>query len=555
MERLTYHNQANGLNVKRYTMGAAALLLACAGTARAQALPEFISMMGVVRDFQSAHPDFATSPSLGYGHYAGNVSLTVDASGKPTYTGLGYLVNAQWRDNSGREIAPHMFNHGNMDYWTWDNAGVSVGSTILVNELGTIDSWDSTSGSYADTVGNDALIATNGGGNSIQFDNNSSVGGVVLAGPGSDPADIGTDGDLDGMTGSLLDSGTMPTIEEPVGMGPNTGDVTFAGTTTLTTKLHCNNLLISNNGALLIDGNIRILVEGTLTMRQNAQIQLLPGASLEIYTKGEIRLVYQNADINTNTQDPSRVWIYHMTAAPIFIEENSQVFANIVAPLATMSINNNGDLYGSYTGQSVTVGQNAGLHVDTVPYNPLTACGNLVADAPGAEGGDSTGGITSADTFNQWFNDTPGVNISKRNPITMTLAADGNYEFMTDAFFPINGRLYGNEGSAENHYFTYEIEGMFTYAGCSDQIFEFEADDDAWIFVNDFLVIDLGGMRAGVPQTIELDRLGLTDGQDYSFKLFYAQRQGTDATFRLRTNVRVMTDPEVIALSSPILFD
>ena len=69
------------------------------------------------------------------------------------------------------------------------------------------------------------------------------------------------------------------------------------------------------------------------------------------------------------------------------------------------------------------------------------------------------------------------------------------------------------------------------------------------------LVIDLGGMRAGVPQTIELDRLGLDDGEEYSFKLFYAQRQGTEASFRMRTNVRVMTDPEVIALNSPILYD
>lgn len=38
-------------------------------------------------------------------------------------------------------------------------------------------------------------------------------------------------------------------------------------------------------------------------------------------------------------------------------------------------------------------------------------------------------------------------------------------------------------------------------------------------------------------QYIELDRLGLIDGQSYLFQFFYAQRQQLYSMFRLRTNL------------------
>ena len=67
----------------------------------------------------------------------------------------------------------------------------------------------------------------------------------------------------------------------------------------------------------------------------------------------------------------------------------------------------------------------------------------------------STGGITSAETFSQWFHDTPGVNIVLPLTITLVRKPDGMYVFddkedpyyqELGGFFPIDGQLFGNSG-------------------------------------------------------------------------------------------------------------
>ena len=92
---------------------------------------------------------------------------------------------------------------------------------------------------------------------------------------------------------------------------------------------------------------------------------------------------------------------------------------------------------------------------------------------------------------------------------------------------------------AHNRHFTYSIPAELIYEACTGQFIQFEGDDDAWIFLNNELVIDLGGMQPGVKQVIKLDRLGLTDGDLYSFHLFFANRQSNSSSFKLRTNIEL----------------
>lgn len=158
------------------------------------------------------------------------------------------------------------------------------------------------------------------------------------------------------------------------------------------------------------------------------------------------------------------------------------------------------------------------------------------------EGTDS-GGIQSAESFSQWYRDTPGLNMSQ--PMSITLQRSGGtdeqpiYTYQSDAFFPIDGMLYGNSGGTPDHnfHFTFELHTNFTYLAGTGQAFSFYGDDDVWVFINNNLVIDIGGVHGKVQQIIEVDRLGLDDGKTYPLDFFFAERHRTESNFRIDTTL------------------
>ena len=170
-------------------------------------------------------------------------------------------------------------------------------------------------------------------------------------------------------------------------------------------------------------------------------------------------------------------------------------------------------------------------------YGTTDACGEVLADRAGDAGAASDGGISSVESFNQWFRDVPGTNLAMRHPITLTDDGTGVYAFIDDSFHPVDGELFGNEGQAHNNHWTYAITATFTYESCTDQFIEFRGGDGAWIFIGSQLGIDLGGVGSTGTQRVDLDRLGLVDGETYAMRLFYANRKGTGSVFRLRTNL------------------
>lgn len=163
----------------------------------------------------------------------------------------------------------------------------------------------------------------------------------------------------------------------------------------------------------------------------------------------------------------------------------------------------------------------------------------------GQAGNPTTHGQTA---FDQWYRDVPGVNQAASLGITLdnAITPDPNvYTFVDPQFFPIDGQLFGNEGNSHNYHFTYELHTAFTYQG--GETFTFTGDDDVFVFIDDQLVIDLGGVHGAQTGSVSLDTLGLTLGNDYDFDLFFAERHTSQSSFRIDTSIQLKpptTTPE-----------
>jgi len=109
------------------------------------------------------------------------------------------------------------------------------------------------------------------------------------------------------------------------------------------------------------------------------------------------------------------------------------------------------------------------------------------------------------------------------------------YGYINDNFYPIDGRGFGNYYNGHNYHFTFELHTRFSYQG--GEVFTFRGDDDVWVFINNELAVDLGGVHKAEDSTIYLDNLGLSIGGNYPFDLFYNERHIVLSDLRLFTSI------------------
>ena len=94
-----------------------------------------------------------------------------------------------------------------------------------------------------------------------------------------------------------------------------------------------------------------------------------------------------------------------------------------------------------------------------------------------------TATVQSASSFRQWYHAAANINIATTIPLTLTETAPGSgvFAYTNSSFFPIDGKLLGNEGQAHNYSFTLTLHSTFNYA--AGQVFNFVGDDDVWVFI------------------------------------------------------------------------
>lgn len=190
--------------------------------------------------------------------------------------------------------------------------------------------------------------------------------------------------------------------------------------------------------------------------------------------------------------------------------------------------------------------------IDHTDFEQDSICGlktGLVGSTLGSDnkptfGLNGTDCITSAETFSQWYNDTSGTNLSTSYTITLDngkTESGGVYTYENVEFFPIDNDLFGNEGNSHNFHFTYELHTEFTYTGGEN--FSFISDDDLWVFINNTLVVDFGGVHDPASGSVDLDTLGLIQGNTYDFALFFAERHTGGSVLSFQTGIKLQSPP------------
>jgi fibro-slime domain-containing protein len=159
-------------------------------------------------------------------------------------------------------------------------------------------------------------------------------------------------------------------------------------------------------------------------------------------------------------------------------------------------------------------------------------------------------GASSAANLAKWFVDSPGFNVSADYDVTLTEGAPGVFSYANNSFFPIDGQLLGNQGRAHNYHFTLQLEGLLSFddptAG-ADYFFTFTGDDDLWVYVNEQLFLDLGGVHGAASASFTEEDLkagGLLPGTQYLLDIFFAERHTTQSNFAITTTL-VVDSPEL----------
>ena len=156
-----------------------------------------------------------------------------------------------------------------------------------------------------------------------------------------------------------------------------------------------------------------------------------------------------------------------------------------------------------------------------------------------AHPGATTTTIADAAGFDNFFRNVPGTN----QPFVFYIyfaPNNGVSTFESTAFYPLDGVGFGNDGNDDrrmmhNFHFTTEIHTAFQYQG--GETFSFSGDDDVWVFINNQLVIDIGGVHKAEDAMVSVDTLGLTAGQIYPFDMFQTERHTTQSNFHADTNL------------------
>ncbi|MDB5049060.1 MAG: fibro-slime family protein [Fibrobacteres bacterium] len=169
-----------------------------------------------------------------------------------------------------------------------------------------------------------------------------------------------------------------------------------------------------------------------------------------------------------------------------------------------------------------------------------------------------------------WFRDDPAVNRRYCLDLPLDQVANAVNTFQTPArfaqdYFPIDsvpdpnpphnpikapdpvtpGKAGETFAGGHNFHFCMEMHATFKYRG--GEVFDFKGDDDLWVFVNNHLALDLGGLQNNGAGQVNLDAqkdaLKIAVDNYYNFDFFFCERQTTGSHLQVTSSIDIIPPP------------
>ena len=167
----------------------------------------------------------------------------------------------------------------------------------------------------------------------------------------------------------------------------------------------------------------------------------------------------------------------------------------------------------------------------------------------------------NGENFDRWFKAIEGK--SKTVAATFGLRYDADaasFYYENDNFCPLGG-----DGS--KHLFTMNLNLPLKIMGEGKEEFLILADDDTWVYINDRIVLDMGGIHSTTAGQFEVRKDGevyaaagdegfaysgikLKNGENIVVRIFHANRDSLESVFNLRLNNALLNVKDTTLASS-----
>lgn len=184
----------------------------------------------------------------------------------------------------------------------------------------------------------------------------------------------------------------------------------------------------------------------------------------------------------------------------------------------------------------------------SIPVSRRGTCGTLGADSTPTyaySGRSPWGNIQSPASFYNWFHLTSQTRVVNISIPLKKVDGQDVYQYQNNSFFPVDGKGWKDRATdGHNYAFCMVAHGRFVYKG--KEVFNFYGDDDVWVYINNYLVIDLGALHTQEKDSVSLDAvanlINITVGNRYRIDFFYCERHTTASNFMATTSIDISCD-------------